>query len=75
MRIKYKRSIFPSNAVIIQECARVGDRLYQVYFDISCHQHNPDTALYLIIRLLCNERPVSICPEDDMPDILAFFEE
>jgi len=72
--IKYKRSLFPSNAVITEEAAWIGDRLYRVYFDRTHHQHKPDTTCYLIVRLLRADRPVSFCPEDDMPDILHIFE-
>jgi len=75
MYIKYKRSIFPSSAVITEESAKVGDRLYKVYFDSTQHQHKPETACYLIVRLLRAQRPVTLCPEDDMPDILTIFEE
>jgi len=72
--IKYKRSIFPSNAVITEESGWVGNRLYRVYFNSTHHQHKPETACYLIVRLLQADRPVSLCPEDDMPDILIIFE-
>ena len=73
--IKYKCSIFPSSAVICEESARVGDRLYKVFFDSTQHQHKPETACYLIVCLLRAQRPVSLCLEDDMPDILTIFEE
>jgi len=72
--IKYKRTLFPSSANITEESGWVGDRLYRVYFDSTHHQHKPETTSYLIVRLLQAQRPVSFCPEDDMPDILVIFE-
>lgn len=75
LHITYDQSIFPTTATISQTTVKVEGRIYQVYFNITHHQINPETVLYLFVCLLQSNRPVTLCPEDDLPDVMNILDQ
>ena len=70
-----ERDMFPEDANICATNTVVENRHYCVYFDRTNHQLDSKTASYLFIRILYPGRPVDICPEDDLPDIIESLKE
>jgi len=68
-------NMFPDNAEFSSTHTVVEGRRYFVCFDLACHQHDPKNASYLFIRLLYPGKAISICPEDDIPDIMESLKE
>lgn len=69
------RGMFPEDAVIQTTHTVIQNRRYCVYFDRARHLDNCNTASYLFIRELYPGRPINICPEDDLPDIIQGLKE
>ena len=65
-----KRCMFPDDAEIRCTQTIVKGRHYCIYFDHARHLHDSATASYLFIRMLYPGRPINICAEDDLPDII-----
>ena len=70
-----KRDMFPENAEVRTIHLVIHNRHYRVYFDHTTHLRDSNNASYLFIRELYPGRPIDICPEDDMPDIMQGLRE
>ncbi|KAI6148795.1 hypothetical protein BKA82DRAFT_4354631 [Pisolithus tinctorius] len=53
---------------------RVDNDIYIVYFDWLRHVEDCDSAMYIFIRVADNGRPLNICPEDEIANLLEVLD-
>ncbi|KAI6142609.1 hypothetical protein BKA82DRAFT_29054 [Pisolithus tinctorius] len=67
-------NIFPPDSMIDSTHVRVVNDIYIVYFDWLRHVEDRDNAMYVFIRVADNSCPLSICPEDEIADLLLVLD-
>ena len=67
--------MFPDDTEIRTTHTVIENRHYCVYFDHARHLRNSNDASYLFIHVLYPGRPISICPKDDLPNIIQGLKE
>ncbi|KIN98991.1 hypothetical protein M404DRAFT_30795 [Pisolithus tinctorius Marx 270] len=67
-------NLFPPDSMIDSTHVRVEDDIYVVYFDWLRHVEDRDNAMYIYIRVADNGRPLSICPEDEIANLLEVLD-
>ncbi|KAI6148099.1 hypothetical protein BKA82DRAFT_4355356 [Pisolithus tinctorius] len=50
------------------------DDIYIIYSDWLCHVEDHDNAMYIFIHVADNGHPLSICPEDEIANLLDVLE-